>query len=263
MSLELFTSERIQYTSSMTAPVKFRSRKDRAAATRLRIVEAAASRFAEQGYAGTTMEAVARTAGVAVQTVYFVFHTKPELLVETMTVLAWGPDPRSDVSRQWVRDAYAALDAGRRLAIAVDAGAEIYRRVAPMFAAFIAAASADPDVRTAWERITAERRAGLARLVTVMAERGELAARVSPSDATDILIALHRQELFLAFTKDCGWTVERYKAWLFATLCRQLLAAEDADVALQPGSSATAGTSFAGALLAQGSPPPATKGSPA
>ncbi|MEP6640246.1 MAG: TetR/AcrR family transcriptional regulator [Chloroflexota bacterium] len=232
----------------MTAHVKPASRRERAAATRMKIVAAAAKRFAAQGYAGTTMEAIAQRAGVAVQTVYFVFHTKPELLIETMTVLAWGPDPRSDIAREWIREAHAAPDSGRRLAIAVEAGAEIYRRVGPMFEAFLAAASADDDVLAAWQRITSERRAGMTRFVDAMADRDELRSGLSRSYATDILVALHRQEVFLAFTNDCGWTVERYKAWLFATLCRELLPAADADAAVRPGSSAVEGTSFSVAL---------------
>ena len=52
------------------------SRREKAQATRLRIVEAALAAFLDRGYSGTTMDAVAAQAGVAVQTVYFVFHTK-------------------------------------------------------------------------------------------------------------------------------------------------------------------------------------------
>ncbi|MEO8437075.1 MAG: TetR/AcrR family transcriptional regulator [Chloroflexota bacterium] len=232
----------------MTAHVKPASRRERAASTRMKIVAAAAKLFTAQGYAGTTMEGIAQTAGVAVQTVYFVFHTKPELLIETMTVLAWGPHPRSDIAREWIREAHAAPDAGRRLAIAVDAGVEIYRRVGPMFEAFLAATSTDEDVRAAWQRITSERRAGMTHLVDAMADRDELRPGLSRVYATDILVALHRQEAFLAFTNDCGWTVEQFKAWLFATLCRELLPAADADAALRPGSSAVYGASFSAAL---------------
>jgi len=56
------------------------TRRDRARATRLRITKAAYTLFCDRGYAGTTMSDVADAAGVAVQTVYFTFHTKSELL---------------------------------------------------------------------------------------------------------------------------------------------------------------------------------------
>jgi AcrR family transcriptional regulator len=56
------------------------TRRDRADATRLRIVKAAYELFCERGYAGTMLSDVAAAAGVAVQTVRFNFHTKGELL---------------------------------------------------------------------------------------------------------------------------------------------------------------------------------------
>lgn len=56
------------------------TRSERAQATRRRILDAAHRLFAERGYAGTRMADIATEAGVAVQTVYFTFHTKAELL---------------------------------------------------------------------------------------------------------------------------------------------------------------------------------------
>ena len=43
------------------------------------IIAAAAEEFVHSGYHGTAMTAIATRAGYAVQTVYFVFHTKAEL----------------------------------------------------------------------------------------------------------------------------------------------------------------------------------------
>ena len=56
------------------------TRRDRADATRLRIVKAAYELFCERGYAGTMLSDIAAASGVAVQTVRFNFHTKGELL---------------------------------------------------------------------------------------------------------------------------------------------------------------------------------------
>jgi AcrR family transcriptional regulator len=204
--------------------------------------------FAAQGYAGTTMEAISREAGVAVQTVYFVFHTKAELLIETMSVLAWGSEAGSAAARGWIMEAVEAPDGARRLAIAVDAGTEIYRRVAPLFPAFIAGSSVDPDVRAAWQRVVDERRAGMSRLMELMHGRRELRHGVSPAFATDVMVGLHRHELFLAFTYECGWSVETFKAWLYATLCRELLPDGEAAAAVAPHAAASAGTSFEAAL---------------
>lgn len=225
------------------------TRRARARATRLRIAEVAARLFSEQGYAGTTMGRIAQVAGVAIQTVYFTFHTKAELLIEAMIISGGGPEPTSEVmARGWIEDAFAAPDGARRLAIAVDAGVEIYRRVAPLVGALTAAASTDPDVRAAWNRVVGARRTGMGRLIEIMHERDELRPNLAIQYATDILFGLHRHELFLAFTGECGWSVETYKAWTYATLCRELLPADAAAAAVEPGSPATAGTSFTSAL---------------
>ncbi len=73
-----------------TGSVVKMTRRERAKATRRRIAEAALARFSGQGYAATTMDAIAGDAGVAVQTVYFTFHTKAELLIAALKIAAVG-----------------------------------------------------------------------------------------------------------------------------------------------------------------------------
>src|SRR5215472_3214140 len=68
------------------------SRKERAAATRHRILDSALAAFSKQGYSATTMDAIAAGAGVAVQTVYFTFRTKAELLQAVFEHTVLGPD---------------------------------------------------------------------------------------------------------------------------------------------------------------------------
>ena len=101
----------------MTDVVKPRNRRDRAKATRRRIAEAALHRFSEQGYAATTMDAIARDAGVAVQTVYFTFHTKAEVLIASLELAGGEPDsPAVVMERAWVGRVMEAQTGGRRLA---------------------------------------------------------------------------------------------------------------------------------------------------
>ena len=68
------------------------TRRDRADATRLRIVRAAYELFCERGYAGTMLADVAKRSGVAVATVRFVFHTKAELLSRVFDFAVMGDD---------------------------------------------------------------------------------------------------------------------------------------------------------------------------
>src|SRR5215212_2657176 len=81
------------------------SRRDRARATRLRITKAAYTLFCERGYAGTTMGDIAHAAGVAVQTVYFAFHTKSELLSRAYDFAVLGEaDPVPPERAMWYRN---------------------------------------------------------------------------------------------------------------------------------------------------------------
>jgi AcrR family transcriptional regulator len=224
------------------------TRRERATRTRLRIARAAAELFAAEGYTATTIEAVAKRAGVAVQTVYFVFHTKPQLLVESVRIAGGGPEGTSDVmARAWIQEVAAAPDGARRLALAVEHGSKIYLRLGPLWPS-VQAALGEPEVRAAWAEIVRGRREGMRRIVDLMTARGELRDGLEPALAADILFGLHRHEVYLAFTDEAGWTFDRYRAWTWVALCQQLLPAEVARAALEPGSPATEGLELAAAL---------------
>jgi len=225
------------------------SRRDRARATRRRIIEAALKRFSDQGYAATNMDSIARHAGVAVQTVYFTFHTKAELLIAALTVAGGEPDePEAVMERAWMGQVIAAPSGPRRLALIAEFGNDIYARVAPLLGAVSAAASVDPDVDRAWRNLVAKRRDGMRRIIDVFAARGDLRPGLDAALALDLLFGVNRSETYLAFTVECGWPMARYKAWQFAVLARQLLPAAAADEALAPGSAVVADLSFAAEL---------------
>jgi len=118
------------------------TRRERAQATRRRIIEAALDRFRGQGYAATTMETIAADAGVAVQTVYFTFHTKAELLFAALRVSGGERgDPEEPSERAWFGRVMAATSGARRLALIVELGNEIYRGVSPLMPAVRAGAA--------------------------------------------------------------------------------------------------------------------------
>src|SRR5690242_5988413 len=77
-----------EVVDDVKAPRDRRAR--RAAETRLRIVEAGGRLFAERGYAGTTVEAVAAEADVAVETVYARFKNKRNLLAAYLDITIVG-----------------------------------------------------------------------------------------------------------------------------------------------------------------------------
>lgn len=219
------------------------TRRKRAEATRSRIIESAYELFAGDGYPSATMEAIAQSAGVAVQTVYYVFGTKAGLLRAVTESAAAGFDEEVPVmERSWVAEALSDPDPRRALALGVEYGVDIYARVAPLENALRAAASADPEIDEYIQEFTGQRRRGMARLISGLARRGGLIPGLEPQRASDVLFVLHSHETFLGFTRRCGWTVERYKAWLYRALSRELLG-QDPDVVADP--SPTRGLSFA------------------
>lgn len=225
------------------------TRRERAQATRRRIIEAALIHFRDHGYAASTMETIAADAGVAVQTVYFTFRTKAALLLAAVTVAGGEPDePESPVDRTWFADVMAATSGVRRLALIVELGNEIYRRVAPLMSAVHAAAAVDPGVDLAWREVAARRRDGMRQAIDAFTRRDELRPGLDPSLALDLMFGAHRVETYLAFTKDCGWPMERYKAWQFATLVHQLLPAGAAEAAVAEGCDDLTDMSFTGEL---------------
>lgn len=86
-------------------------RPQRAARTRARMLNAAYDQFCENGFRATTMDAIAARAGVvAVQTLYFTFHTKDQFVqtVHEQTVL--GEDAIPPQRQPWLLAAAARTD---------------------------------------------------------------------------------------------------------------------------------------------------------
>ncbi len=220
------------------------SRRARADATRARIISAAYELFCSVGYAATTMKAIAERAGVAVQTVYFVFHTKPALLsAVTEDTAAGEAEPLPVGLRPWYDEALETLDGRRSLALLVENGVDIYTRVAPLAHAIREAALVDPDVDALWSQISVRRKTAMGQQILALRDHAQLRRDLETSQATDILHALLSHETYLDLVQRSGWKVEPFKAWIYQSLCQLLLAPE---ALLAPGSrDAVAGLSFA------------------
>ena len=117
------------------------TRRERSQVTHRRIVKAAYEAFCEQGYAGSTMADVAERAGVAVQTVYFVFHTKAELLSRAVAYVVTGEesDSRPPEERPFYREAVRAPDLMTALRAFVSGVGDMERMMAPLVPALVGA----------------------------------------------------------------------------------------------------------------------------
>src|SRR6476619_8232905 len=91
-------------------------RRAQADATKRDILAAAQRLFERQGYAATTMAAIAAEAGVALKTVYLAFETKSGLLRALWHLRLRGDEDEAPVGRrQWFRDVIDEPDPARRL----------------------------------------------------------------------------------------------------------------------------------------------------
>lgn len=200
------------------------SRRDRARATRLRIIRAAQRVFIANGYAGARMTDIAAEAGVAVQTVYFTFHTKAELLQACYELAVLGEDdPRPPPAQPW----YAAMLDARDGRAAIGWFAEGFSAIAARVAVLddvARSASHEPDAARVRERNEQLRRDGYARIVAHLAGRFGLRPGLDPADAVDILLTLGGPATYRALVLDCGWPHDLFTGWLAATLGQQLLA---------------------------------------
>jgi AcrR family transcriptional regulator len=193
----------------------------RAAQTRRRMLDAALRLFAELGYQSTTMAAVAKEAGVAQQTVYFTFHSKAELFQEVLVAARTaGDEPQVVEDRQWFTDALAAGDQRRALALACDGGIDIFRGLAPLAQAMVAAELVDPEVALTMDRIRSQRRSSMTQLVEALAANGPLA--VPAGAAVDVIDVVLSMATFNGFVTERSWAVQRFKAWAYLTLTQLL-----------------------------------------
>lgn len=200
------------------------SRKQQAQATALRIVRAAHLLFVARGYTGTRMADVADAAGVAVQTVYFRFHTKAELLQACYERAVLGEEnPIPPMEQPWFGRFLAARSGRTALRAFADGNTEIVSRVGRLDD-IVRSAAHEPDAVAVRATSEALRREGYDAMVHSIVERFGLRRGVDVDHATDLLLAYGGTAIWRSLVIDYGWSNDEFVDWLTDTLCTQLLA---------------------------------------
>jgi AcrR family transcriptional regulator len=192
------------------APVRV----EQAMRTRGRVLEAAAEAFAARGWSGTTLSAVAATAGVTPQAVHLSVGAKPALLIAAVEHAVAGDQPDvALVEREPFRRAYAPGGSVVERASAFAAGTrEVYQRAGPLFLVLAQAAPLDAAVATLWDQARARRLEDCRRLL-------ELAARPAARDRrADLLFVMSGPGVHADLVGDRGWSSAAYEAWLTTTV---------------------------------------------
>lgn len=219
---EVKTPKRAKQARPKTARPK-PTRRERAQATRRRIIRAAYARFCEQGYAGTTMADVAADADVAVQTVYFTFHTKAELLAGAYEFAVLGEDdPTPPAMQPWYTAAAAEPDAHRALRILAPGVAGIVSRAAPLETVVRATAASDPEAAAVWDYHERLRADGYRGMVELLAAKAPLTGGLTLQRATDLFLLYLGPHPYRGLVVDHGWSDAAWLEWTTDALDREL-----------------------------------------
>lgn len=205
-----------------SGPTKL-SRRGRAKATQWRIVKAAYRLFCAQGYAGTTMAQIAEAAGVAVQSVYFTFHTKATLLSRAYDFAVMGEEEPQIPQRQaWYQAMTAEPDVARALRHFVTGVGEITRRVTPLSLAAQVAADGDPDTARVMAFHDGMQADAYREVVKLLSTKAELRPGLALERATDLLLLYAGTEIYHVMVERRGWSHDDFLDWTVVTLAEQL-----------------------------------------
>lgn len=175
------------------------------------MLQAAYDLFCELGYRATTMDAIAERAGVAVQTLYFTFHTKDEMFQEVHEWTVLGDDPTPPPLQPWYQAAMAAASVEDAVGHITTGVMGISRRVAPMIPSFHAV-TGDP-AHAVWERAERLRLEGMADLVAGLTKKAPLRKGVTKTQAADVLYVLVGPDLYRTLVLERDWSEKQYAAW--------------------------------------------------
>jgi len=199
-------------------------RRERARQTRDQITGVARDLFLADGYAATTVAAIAAAAHVSVETIYKGFGGKPGLVraIIEKGLAGEGPMPAEQRSDQ-IRD--TEPDPRRIFAAWGAFTAEIGPRVAPIFLLARDAAAGDPEVAATLDQLSAARLERMTVTGAGLAKAGHLRPGVTVGEAADIQWVLSSPEFYELLVLRRGWTPERYGQFIAQALTAALLPA--------------------------------------
>ena len=203
-----------------TSPLRAAS----SAATRERILEAAQHCFEHQGYAGTTMRAIAEQAGASVESVNLA-GTKRDLLMATLNrATAQGETDARLLDLPEPKALFTDPDARVALSNLMAWVAASNQRIARLWRSFDQAADTDPGIRSDYADFLARMRAESSRAVRQLGQRGVLRADVAQAELADLLWLTVLPDQHHRLCGQAGWSQARYQQWLIWSATTSLLA---------------------------------------
>lgn len=200
--------------------------------TRRRIVEATKKLLQSEGYAGMTIEAIAKRAKVSAQSVYAIFKSKTGILLELLDDSAFGPDYDDLVQR-----AMSTADPEARLRFAARIARQIHQAQSTTFDLLRGAGVVAPELAKLEHQREGLRYQRQERMITSLAEAKRLRPELDPSAARDILWMLTGRDVYRMLVRERSWSPEKYQDWLADALVESLLTPTSESRTAAPGSS--------------------------
>ncbi len=216
------TMERIRVTVKPRRRYESPRRAEQARQTREAVTSAARRLFLRDGFASTTIAAIAAEAGVSAETIYKAFGGKPGLVRDIcdQALAGEGPVPaqrRSDQLQATEPDPRAIIRGWGMLT------AEVAPRVAPILLLLRAAAVTDPQMSDLRAEIDASRLSRMTSNARNLHRAGHLRAGVTAEHAGEIMWAYSSPELYELLVLGRGWPPPQYGAFIAEAMIAALL----------------------------------------
>ena len=199
---------------SYKSPVRERQAVD----TRRRIIEAARQLLHQEGYAGMTVEAIARRAEVSAQSVYAIFKSKTGILIALLDQSMFGREYQELAQR-----ALQATDPETRLRLAAGAARQIRGAQSAMFDLMRGAGVVAPELAKLEQQRETLRYEGEKGMIDSLRDAGALRPGLSHKMARDIFWMLTGGDVYRMLVRERGWSPRKYQDWLAGTLVQALL----------------------------------------
>jgi AcrR family transcriptional regulator len=211
-------------TRSSTRPYNAPRRREQAEATRIAIIAAARRLFERDGYAGTSVAAIAREAAVTPRTVYLGFETKAGVLRAVWNRALRGEHDEAPVAAQrWFQEVLEEPDPERTLRLNARNSRRFKERSTELLQVVRDAAPLEPEIAALWKRIQTEYHENQRAVVESLGP-GALRRGLTVSRAADIIWTLNHPNSWIQLAVLRGWTPAQYERWVGDASCEQLLA---------------------------------------
>ncbi len=196
------------------SPVRERQADD----TRRRIVAATRRLLQSEGYAGMTIEAIAKRAGVSAQSVYAIFKSKTGVLIELLNESAFTPDYEATV-----RQAMSAREPETRLRIAARIARQIHDAQSAAFELLRGAGVVAPELAKLEQQREDVRYERQEQMIISLRKEGSLRPGLDYQAARDIFWMFTGDDVYRMLVRERGWSSAKYQEWLGETLVEALL----------------------------------------